>query len=172
VASLHFDVFHRHADRLTIANLAQTVNVLQSVLLTSGKSLILTPTYHVFAMNKRHHDAESLAVHLRTPAPAHGGVTTFSASASRKDGRLLLSLSNLDAERPLQVTLDLRGATYSSPAAQILTAPALDAHNTADHPEAVTTETFDGVRVAGSTLRATLPAHSFVTVDLRYAELP
>ena len=172
VASLHFDVFHRHADRLTVANLAQTVNVLQSVLLTAGKSLILTPTYHVFAMNKRHHDAESLAVHLRDPAPTHGEVTTFSASASRKDGRLLLSLSNLDAERPLQLVLDLRGATCGSPTAQILTAPTLDAHNTADHPDAVTAEAFDGVRIAGSTLHATLPPHSFVTVDLRYAELP
>ena len=67
VAGLHFDIFHRHAERLAMANLAQTVNVLQSVLHTDGSRLILTPTYHVFEMNKRHHDARRLDVHLASP---------------------------------------------------------------------------------------------------------
>jgi alpha-N-arabinofuranosidase len=61
VASVHFDIFHRHAPRLTMANIAQTVNVLQSVLFTDGDQLIRTPTYHVFEMNKCHHDAARLA---------------------------------------------------------------------------------------------------------------
>ncbi len=65
VAGLHFDIFHRHAQRLVMANLAQTVNVLQSVLHTDGAQLILTPTYHVFEMNKRHHDATRLGRALR-----------------------------------------------------------------------------------------------------------
>jgi alpha-N-arabinofuranosidase len=62
VASLHFDIFHRHARRLVMANIAQTVNVLQAVLFTDGDSLVRTPTYHVFEMNKGHHDATSVAV--------------------------------------------------------------------------------------------------------------
>jgi len=69
VASLHFDVFHRLADRLVMANIAQTVNVLQAMLLTDEGTgaLVRTPTYHVFEMNAVHHDAASLAVHLRAP---------------------------------------------------------------------------------------------------------
>src|SRR5690625_3996449 len=59
VASIHFDGFHRHADRLLMANIAQTVNVLQAMILTDPDSgaLVLTPTYHVFAMNAGHQDA-------------------------------------------------------------------------------------------------------------------
>ncbi|WP_432499337.1 alpha-N-arabinofuranosidase, partial [Kineococcus gypseus] len=52
VAAVHFDAFHAHADRLVMANIAQTVNVLQAMLLTDGQALVLTPSYHVFEMNK------------------------------------------------------------------------------------------------------------------------
>ena len=67
VASVHFDAFHRHAERVVMANIAQTVNVLQAMILTDPDTgaLVLTPTYHVFAMNTGHHDAAALAVHLR-----------------------------------------------------------------------------------------------------------
>ncbi|MEQ7004831.1 alpha-L-arabinofuranosidase C-terminal domain-containing protein [Actinopolymorpha sp. B17G11] len=51
VASLHFDIFHRHADRLVMANIAQTVNVLQAMVLTDGDRLLKTPTFHVFEMS-------------------------------------------------------------------------------------------------------------------------
>ena len=51
-----------------MANIAQTVNVLQAVLLTDGEHLVLTPTYHVFEMNKDHQDAAALQVHLATEA--------------------------------------------------------------------------------------------------------
>src|SRR5678816_1812275 len=59
VASVHFDAFHRHAERVVMANIAQTVNVLQAMILTDPDTgaLVLTPTYHVFAMNTGHHDA-------------------------------------------------------------------------------------------------------------------
>ncbi|HEY5247028.1 MAG TPA: alpha-L-arabinofuranosidase C-terminal domain-containing protein, partial [Dermatophilaceae bacterium] len=69
VASLHFDVFHRLAYRLSMANIAQTVNVLQAMLFTDEETgaLIRTPTFHVFEMNKVHHDATSVPVHVRAP---------------------------------------------------------------------------------------------------------
>lgn len=43
VASLSFDIFHKYTDRLKMANIAQIVNVLQSMILTSGKNMVLTP---------------------------------------------------------------------------------------------------------------------------------
>ena len=60
VATLHLDAFHAHADRVVMANIAQTVNVLQAMILTDPDTgaLVLTPTYHVFAMNTGHHDAQ------------------------------------------------------------------------------------------------------------------
>ncbi|WP_432499314.1 alpha-L-arabinofuranosidase C-terminal domain-containing protein, partial [Kineococcus gypseus] len=158
-----------HADRLVMANIAQTVNVLQAMLLTDGQALVLTPSYHVFEMNKGHHDAEVLALALRGAAPVREvqgkELVTFSASASTRDGRVLISLTNLDAEEPLAVELDLRGARLGTPTARVLTADAIGAHNTAtDTP--VAPRALDGVRLEGTTLHVTLPAHSFATVDL------
>ncbi|GAA2860822.1 alpha-N-arabinofuranosidase [Actinoplanes cyaneus] len=171
VASVHFDVFHRHAGRLVMANIAQTVNVLQAMILTDpdSQAMVLTPTYHVFRMNRDHQDATSLRVDFRTALPSRAvgdaALTTISASASRKDGRLLVSLSNLDASAPADVAIDLRGGAVTATDATILTAGLLQDHNTPQSPSVVAPRPYDGVTVAGGTLRVHLPAHSFVTVS-------
>ena len=170
VAGVHFDAFHRHADRLVMANIAQTVNVLQAMLLTDGKALVRTPSYHVFAMNRGHQDAESLAVRLTTPAPqrrvAHTDLTTVSATASRKDGQLLISLTNLHAEDGVVVELDLRGGQFGGPTATVLTAARPQAHNTPEHPDAVHPKPHDGAELRDTVLRVDLPPHAFATVAL------
>ena len=174
VAAVHFDIFHRHAERLVMANIAQTVNVLQAMLLTEGDRLVRTPTYHVFEMNKGHQDATSLALHLRTESggsrelPDGGTLPTLSASASAKDGTLLVSLANLDAEAPAELTLDLRGGRVGAPTTRLLTADRLQAHNTVERPDAVAPRPYpEGLRAdpeRPGLLTVTLPAHSFVTV--------
>ena len=113
VASLHFDAFHRHADRLRMANLAQLINVLQSVLITEGPNLIKTPTYHVFEMNRGHQDATALSVHHLEPLPtrpeAGSALDLASMSASIADDSALLFSSNLDLDQPTRSALELRG---------------------------------------------------------------
>jgi alpha-N-arabinofuranosidase len=171
VASVHFDIFHRHADRLVMANIAQTVNVLQAMILTDPdtKALVLTPTYHVFQMNKGHQDAASLRVDVRGALPSRevgeAALATVSVSASRKDGRLLVSLSNLDAEAAQDVEVDLRGGALEGIEALILTAGALQDHNTPEAPASVSPRAHDGAVVEDGKLRVHLPAHSFVTVS-------
>ncbi|MGP3963965.1 alpha-L-arabinofuranosidase C-terminal domain-containing protein, partial [Nonomuraea sp. 3N208] len=169
VAGLHFDIFHRHADRLVMANIAQTVNVLQAMILTDPDSgaLVLTPTYHVFEMNKGHQDAASLRVDLPTGVPNRETLKTVSISASRKDGRVLVSMSNLDAAEAVDVELDLRGGTVADVRARILTAEKLQTHNTPETPEAVAPRTHEQVTATATGLRVHLPAHSFVTVEAR-----
>jgi alpha-N-arabinofuranosidase len=175
VASVHFDIFHRHAERLMMANIAQTVNVLQAMILTDPDSgaLVLTPTYHVFEMNKGHQDAASLRVDTPAGLPARdvgeASLDTVSVSASRKDGRLLVSLSNLDADEAVDVDLDLRGGNVGEVTARLLTSPTLQSHNTPDAPGAVAPRAHDGVTATGSGLKIHLPAHSFVTVEGRIA---
>lgn len=175
VASVHFDAFHAHADRLAMANIAQTVNVLQAMILTDPDTgaLVLTPTYHVFAMNVGHHDAAALDVHLAADDASRTVDGTpldlLSVSASRSGTSALVSLTNLDAERSARFTLDLRGAAVTGASARVLTADDLHAHNTPGSPEAVTVrehpvEPSDG----GVTLE--VPAHSYVTVQLALAE--
>ncbi|MFI6481132.1 alpha-N-arabinofuranosidase [Nonomuraea sp. NPDC050663] len=171
VASLHFDVFHRHAERLVMANIAQTVNVLQAMILTDPESgaLVLTPTYHVFEMNKGHQDAASLRVDTPGGLPARDGLATVSMSASRKDGRVLVSLSNLHADEDADVELDLRGGRLDGVTSRILTAGRLQDHNTPQAPDAVAPRPHAQVTPTATGLRVHLPAHSFVTVEGRLA---
>jgi alpha-N-arabinofuranosidase len=174
VASVHFDAFHRHADRLVMANIAQTVNVLQAMLLTDPDTgaLVRTPTFHVFAMNAGHHDARALTAHIvdGETRPAGGReLPMISASASTKDGAALVSLSNLDADAARKVVLDLRGAELASWDARVLTADSTAAHNTPEAPDAVSPVAHDGVRPHPRGLEVDLPAHSYVTVSLGLA---
>ncbi|MGY5765131.1 alpha-N-arabinofuranosidase [Brachybacterium sp. DNPG3] len=174
VASIHFDAFHRHAGRLIMANIAQTVNVLQAMILTDEETgaLVLTPTYHVFAMNAGHHDASALPVHVALPGevPVVDGrpLPLLSASASvRADGSTaLVSLSNLDASAPRTVVLDLRGREVAGHRALVLTAESTDAHNTPEQPEAVAPRELTGVRAHARGLEVDLPAHSYATISL------
>ena len=172
VASVHFDAFHRHADRLVMANIAQTVNVLQAMLLTDGDALVLTPSYHVFAMNKGHQDAAFLPVNLQAPAPTRTvgteDLAMFSATASTKDGRVLVSLTNVDADGPVEVELDVRGGNVGTLVGTVLTADSVAAHNTASQTP-VAPRPLDGVQVEGGRVRVTLPAHSFATLTFATA---
>jgi alpha-N-arabinofuranosidase len=171
VASLHFDIFHAHADRLSMANIAQTVNVLQAMVLTDESgALVLTPTYHVFEMNKGHQDAASLATHI-VEAPEQrtsGGysVDLVSASASVKDDRALISITNGDAEAGASIVLDLRGRTISDPRARLLTADSPQAHNTSGSPDTVAPKELTTVVDHARGLQIELPPHSFATVEV------
>jgi alpha-N-arabinofuranosidase len=173
VASVHFDTFHRFADRVAMANIAQTVNVLQAMILTDPDSgaLVLTPSYHVFEMNTGHHDADSLSVGIKGTAPTRevegSELSLFSASASVKDDTALISLSNLDASSARTVVLDLRGRSVTGSSARLLSAPTLQTHNTPEQPDAVSPVAHAGIRLHAHGLEVDLPAHSYVTVKLQ-----
>ncbi|GAB3468590.1 alpha-L-arabinofuranosidase C-terminal domain-containing protein [Kineococcus endophyticus] len=173
VAGLHFDVFHENARRLVMANIAQTVNVLQAMVLTDGAQMVLTPTYHVFAMNAGHQDATSHPVQVTAADAAYegeaGSYRTLTTTVSSKDGSALVSLTNLDVDGPATVRLDLRGKGWEIARARVLAAPSVQAHNTAQAPDAVAPASFDGARKDGDTLVVELPPHSFATVELTLA---
>jgi alpha-L-arabinofuranosidase len=96
----------------------------------------------------------------------NAAVDLFSESASVKDGSVLLSLSNLDPSSPCTVRVEVRGATMGQPLARILTADALQAHNTPHKADAVAPRVFTGAGVVDGVLTVELPAHSFPTVSL------
>ncbi|MBU4213504.1 MAG: alpha-N-arabinofuranosidase [Actinobacteria bacterium] len=170
VASVHFDVFHRLAERLTMANIAQTVNVLQAMLLTDEATgaLVRTPTYHVFEMNKVHQDATCVPVHIRAPGAvqqvADRQVPTVSASASVVDGRCHVSLSNTDLDHAVEVDLDLRGGSFTDVTARVLAPSSVRDFNSAERPDQVAPHPLD-VTVTATGARLTLPPHSFAIVE-------
>lgn len=168
VAALNFHIFHRHADRVTMTNIAQTVNVLQAMILTDKEKMVLTPTYHVFEMFKVHQGATTLAVELTSPDYAHGTeiIPAVSASASRSPaGRTHLSLTNADPHRPIALSCRLTGLTATSVTGRLLTAPAMNSHNTFESPLTVVPTAFTGATIAGDTLTLTLPAKSVVLLE-------
>jgi alpha-N-arabinofuranosidase len=170
VAGLHLNIFNSHADRVRMANIAQTINVLQSVILTQGEQMVLTPTYWVFDLYKVHQDATLLPLHVVSDAYTFNGqsVPAVSASASKDtDGRIHISLVNLDPNRGRRVQVDVRGQQVSGVSGRLLTAAAMNADNTFEQPNAVRPVDFQGARLAGGVLTLDLPSKSVVVVELR-----
>ncbi len=172
VAGLSLNIFNRHADRVHMANIAQTVNVLQAMILTEGPRMLLTPTYHVFDMYKVHQDAALLPLHLEAETLEREGfsIPAISASASRDaSGKTHLSLCNLDALEGAEVAVSLRGApALGKVAGSILSASRTDARNDFAKPDAVAPKPFEGARIEGGTLGLRVPPMSVVVLELDY----
>jgi alpha-L-arabinofuranosidase len=170
VAALNFHIFQRHADRVVMANIAQMVNVLQAMILTDGGRMVLTPTYWVFEMYRVHQGATFLPVDLQTPEYEFGGgaIPMVSASASRDDaGQVHLSLANTDPNRAVTVSCELRGLAAKAVSGRILTAPAMNSHNTFDAPDKVQPRAFTGASVVGGKVSVALPSKSVVILELQ-----
>ena len=171
VAALNFHVFHRHADRVVMTNIAQTINVLQAMILTDKEKMLRTPTYWVFEMFKVHQGGTFLPVELQPPDYVFGAekIPAVSASATRSaDGKTVyLSFANTTPGRSVPLTVTLAGIAPASASGRVLTAPTMQAHNTFAAPDAVRPVPFDGVRLAGGTLTLTLPAKSVIVIELR-----
>jgi alpha-N-arabinofuranosidase len=162
-------IFQEHADRVRMANIAQTVNVLQAMILTDGPKMLLTPSYHAFEMLKVHQDATRLPVVLKSPEYRVGdrAMPALSVSASRdKSGVTHVSIVNVHATRPVALTCELPGVKAAKVAGRLLTSEKLDAHNTFESPDEVKPQAFAGATLEGGKLRATLPAHSLVVLEL------
>jgi alpha-L-arabinofuranosidase len=165
VAALNLHIFQAHADRVTMANIAQIINVLQAMILTDKEKMLVTPTYHVFAMFQPHQDATSLGLELKSPDYTHGGnkIPAVSASASRDAaGVVHVSLANTNPNVPMVVTTTLNGLAAKKVTGRILTGPAMDTRNTFEAPTTIAPTAFDGAKLSGGTLTVTLPAKSVV----------
>jgi alpha-N-arabinofuranosidase len=166
VAALTLDVFHRHADRVKMANIAQMVNVLQAMILTDKDKMTVTPTYHVFEMYIPFQGATYLPAEVNGPAYQRGefSLPQVSVSAARAmTGKVHIAFTNVDPNRAASVTTRIVGADAKSLTGRVLTANAMDAHNTVDRPETVKPAPFK-VNRKGKELRVELPPKSVVVV--------
>jgi alpha-N-arabinofuranosidase len=170
VAAVNLNIFHKHCDRVKMANIAQMVNVLQSMILTRESEIVLTPTYYVFKMYSVHQDAALLPVDLQCESYANGGnsIPALSASASKdKDGRIHISIANLDPTKAQNLRCELEGATVSRVTGEIITVATMNAYNDFGKPEAVNMQPFTGAQLRDRILTLSLPAKSIVTLEVK-----
>ena len=122
VAAITLDIFNKRCDRVYMANIAQTVNVLQAIILTEGDRMVLTPTYHVFDLYKDHMDAREIDCYVEAEQAGTGKfrLPAVTASASEKDGRITLTLSNTEPDKPQEVTVEVRGEAAGEAEGRIL----------------------------------------------------
>jgi alpha-N-arabinofuranosidase len=169
IAALNFNIFNRHSARVRMANIAQTANVLQSVILTEGDKTVLTPTWHAFRMYTVHHDAKLLPVSFSSPDYRFGDDVTAQADicASVNDaGEVNITLVNLDANNSLELSGEIRGGDYKKVESEVLTASRICDCNTFDSPETVTTCPLEDVKIKDGILTVRLPSKCVARITL------
>ncbi len=169
-AAIHLNIFNQHADRVKVANLAQVVNVLQSVILTKDDKMVLTPTYHVFRMFRVHQEAQLLTTDLRCEDYVVGErkIPAVSASASvDKEGKMHISLANLNPNKEIMITCPIIGDSFKTVTGEVLTANEMTAFNSFEKPETVKPVVFSGFKLKDGILTVTLPPKSVVVLELK-----
>ena len=169
IAGVTLNIFNNHCDRVRGANLAQVVNVLQSVILTNKEKLILTPTYHVMEMYNVHQDATMIPLTITGNEYILNGqkLPAVSASASKDiNGKMHLSLVNIDAGKSQDITIGFYGVKYSVITGRILTSAKLQDYNSFDTPEKIKPAAFKNFKQAGDKLSVILPPFSVVILEV------
>jgi alpha-L-arabinofuranosidase len=170
IAGMTLNIFNNHADRVRIANLAQTVNVLQAVILTQQEKMILTPTYHVMEMYNVHQDATLLPVTVSSKDYTFGEekLPAVSASASKdSNGVTHISLVNIDPKNSQTISLETFGAKYKSVSGRILASAKLQDFNSFENPDKIKPADFKGASLKNDVLKVTLPPFSVVVLELK-----
>jgi alpha-L-arabinofuranosidase len=168
VAALNFNIFARHADRVRMANIAQMVNVIHSLILTDGAKMLKTPTWHVYKMFVPFQDAQLLPLTLPAATYVVGKIAlpqVDGIAARGKDGAVWLALTNLDADKAVEFEVKLAGVVAKSARGEVLTAEKVDAVNSFDRPDAVAAVPVTFAAKAGK-LVVKLPAKSVTVVRL------
>ena len=176
VAASSLDIFHKYTDRIKMANIAQVVNVLQSMILTNEKNpmdpCVLTPTYHVFKMYNVHKEATYVPSDLvcnYISVNAKEQIPTVSRTVScDKNGVMHISLTNMDLNNQHVVAINIDGMKVKSAEGEIITAPDVHAYNDFGKADEVKPAAFKGAKVdKKGQLLVTLPAHSVVTITVK-----
>ncbi|MCF0202932.1 MAG: alpha-N-arabinofuranosidase [Bacteroidaceae bacterium] len=169
VASTTLDIFHKHTKRVKMANIAQVVNVLQAMILTKDKEMVLTPTYYIFKMYKPHMDATYIPCQLtceEIQATADKKIPSVSLTASKKGDRVTVCMTNISLEKAQTVEVDLGGAAKKVLEGTILNAKKIDDYNDFGKANLVAPAEYKDAKIKNGKLTVKLPAHSVVALTL------
>jgi len=170
VAATNLNIFNNHCDRVHMANIAQTVNVLQAMILTRDDRIVRTPSFYVYKMYTVHHDATLLptVLHSENYAFEDREVPALSVSASiSENGTVHISLVNLNPEKNIPLDCEIRGQEYKLISGTVLTAEKLNAFNDFDDEEQVLPVEFDDYKITETGISLTLPSKSVVVLNIK-----
>ena len=171
IAGVTLNIFNQHSDRVRMANLAQTVNVLQAVILTDKEKMLLTPTYHVMEMYKVHQDAVRLNVNYTTKKYIFNGeeLPAVSVSASTDStGVVHISAVNIDAHNPQKLTFNVNALQkINNVSGRILTSPKLQDHNSFVNADKVRPVEFKGASLKDNHVELDIPPFSVIVLELK-----
>lgn len=169
VAGINLNIFNNHADRVRMSNIAQMINVLQSMILTKDKEMVLTPTYYVFKMYNVHQDAKMLPIEIKCGKYTSGAnsIDAISASASVKDGIVSVTICNLDPVNSQAISFDVQGLKTATVTGKIVTANKINAFNDFGKKEEVSMTDFNNAKLNKGMVDATIPAKSVVLIQLK-----
>ena len=187
VAALSLNIFHKYTDRVKMANIAQVVNVLQSMILTDQEGtghMVLTPTYHVFEMYTPFQEATYLPLDLETEVMAvskayfkekanakdagYRPCPMLSASAAKtQDGSIVLAITNVSLDKDQTIDFKIDGFNAKSVSGRILTAKNVSDYNNFDNPDNVKPTAYKGAEMKKGVVTVKVPAKSIVVLNIK-----
>ncbi len=168
VAGINLDIFNKHCDRIKMANIAQMVNVLQSVILTEGEKMVLTPTYYTFYLYQNHQDATLVDSYLQAPmvgTEKHQVPSLHESVSISEDGHLNITINNLSIIESYELETILTDWKAQKVKGTILTGK-MDAHNTFENPNVVKLEDFTDYTLTEQGIRFTIPPCSVLHLEV------
>ena len=177
VAAFSLNLFHQYTKRVSMTNIAQVANVLQSMVLTKDDKMVLTPTYYVFKMYTPNMEAVNIPVTVNSDTftaenerdkdhPRQSPYISVSASRSQ-DGSVNVNLANADLKNDNEVSLDLGTIGANIQNALILTSPDMKDHNTFENPDKVKPQPFKDAQIKDGKLIVKMPKMSVVTLTVK-----
>ncbi|MEG9438030.1 alpha-L-arabinofuranosidase [Edaphobacter sp. HDX4] len=187
LTGITFDIFQRHADKVAVAAVAQSINCIHSLMLAQGDKFCVTPTFHVFQMYLPHRGAQAVRADFTAPSiPNPMGETAsqvggnsyigqlppvrtlagLSGSASIKGKTLILTVVNPHLTQPMTTEIAVRGASIASARGTVLAEKDVHAHNDFAHPDVVKPRSVASLSPSGGKLTHSFPPASVTALEV------
>ncbi|MBL8208011.1 MAG: alpha-N-arabinofuranosidase [Blastocatellia bacterium] len=171
--AITFDIFNRHADKLEMANVAQTINCIHSLFLAHEDKYTRTPPYYVFEMYRPHLGARSVPMEIRTEdltVPVQTGtakIAGLTGSASLREKRLTVTLTNPSTDAPMNVRIKFAGGAQAKEGrGTVLTHSDMRARNTFQNTNEVKLASLP-VNVSGGNLVVDVPKQAVAAIEIQ-----
>ncbi|MEM2028536.1 MAG: alpha-L-arabinofuranosidase C-terminal domain-containing protein [Candidatus Bathyarchaeia archaeon] len=187
LAASVLNLFIGYSGKVWMANIAQAVNVLQSICLTRGEKAVFTPTYHVFNIYQPHMGNIALKTDVDSPVIREPAEKDYvgqqrsqrrplkplkaldaAASVSQDRKSLVITLVNRSLDEDFDVKISLLGeGEFNGGSLAVLNARDVRAYNDFDFPENVWVREEDLPTAEGREFEFRAERHSVSRLNLR-----